>query len=85
MAYDIEVLPAGARALKKLEPRVAARLSGAIDALADEPRPHGVKKLEGAKDLYRVRVGQYRIIYQIHDDKLVIVVVTLGHRRDVYR
>jgi mRNA interferase RelE/StbE len=85
MAYDIKVLPAGARALKKLEARVAVRLASAIDSLADDPRPHGVKKLEGAKDLYRVRVGPYRIIYQIHDAKLLIVVVTLGHRRDVYR
>lgn len=85
MAYEIEVLPAATRALKKVDERAAARIVDAIDSLADDPRPHGVKKLEGVKDLYRTRVGQYRIIYQIHDERLLIVVVTLGHRRDVYR
>lgn len=74
MAYDIEVLPAAARALRKLEPRAAARLSDAIDSLAADPRPQGVKKLEGATDLYRIRVGHYRVIYQIHDRKLLIVI-----------
>ena len=85
MTYEIEVLPAAVRALKKLDERDADRVIKTIDALAEHPRPHGVKKLQGAKDLYRVRVGQYRIIYEVHDQRLLVVVVSLGHRRDVYR
>lgn len=85
MAYRIDVSRAAVRALKKLEQRAADRIVVAIDALAEDPRPHGVKKLEGVKDLYRIRIGHYRVVYQIHDDKLLVVVVSLGHRRDIYR
>mgnify|MGYP001580816136 FL=1 len=56
-----------------------------MDALAATPRPKGVKKLTGTDDLYRIRVGDYRIVYQIHDDRLIVLVVRIGHRRDVYR
>ena len=56
-----------------------------MDALAANPRPKGVKKLSGPDDLYRIRVGDYRIVYQIHDDRLIVLVVRIGHRKDVYR
>lgn len=59
--------------------------SGAIRALADDARPHGVRKLEGADDLYRLRVGDYRIIYRISDGLQRVTVVRIRHRGDVYR
>lgn len=56
-----------------------------MESLAVNPRPHGTKKLVGLDQLFRVRVGDYRIVYQIQDDKLVVLVVGIGHRKDVYR
>jgi len=61
------------------------RVSRKIDALAQDPRPAGVKKLEGEADVYRVRAGNFRIIYRIEDRKLLILVLLVGDRRDVYR
>ncbi len=61
------------------------RVSRRIDALAQDPRPAGVKKLEGEADVYRVRDGNFRIIYRIEDRKLLILVLLVGDRRDVYR
>jgi len=56
-----------------------------MDLLGKEPRPKGVKKLTGAEDLYRIRVGDYRFVYQILDDRLIVLVVRIAHRKDVYR
>jgi len=53
--------------------------------LVDDPRPHGVEKMSGERNAYRIRVGDYRIIYEIHDAVLIVVVVRVGHRRAVYR
>ncbi len=61
------------------------RIARRIEALATEPRPSGVKKLEGEKDLYRIREGDFRIIYRIEDRILLILVLGIGNRRDVYR
>jgi len=82
--YRIEVRPAAARALRKLDPSVRPRIQGAIALLAEDPRPPASRSLRGRPG-YRVRVGDYRIIYTVVDDLLLVVVVTLGHRRDVYR
>ena len=81
--YRIELRPAAVRALRKLDPAVRGRLQGAIALLALDPRPPAARALQGRPGL-RVRVGDYRIIYAVHDDVLLVVVVTLGHRRDVY-
>lgn len=81
--YRIELRPAAARALRKLDPPVARRLQGAISLLAQDPRPPAARALKGRPGL-RVRVGDYRIVYTIEDRVLLIVVVTVGHRRDVY-
>lgn len=81
--YRIEVRPAAARALRKLDPSIRPRIQGAISLLADDPRPPASTRLRGRPG-FRVRVGAYRIIYTIADDVLLVVVVTLGHRRDVY-
>jgi len=81
--YRIELRPAAARALRKLDPSIRHRLQGAIALLAREPRPPSARALQGRPGL-RVRVGDYRIIYTVADDVLLVVVVTVGHRRDVY-
>lgn len=81
--YRIELRPAAARALRKLDPQVRHRIQGAIALLAHDPRPPGARALQGRSGL-RVRVGDYRIIYVVADDVLLVVVVTLGHRRDIY-
>ncbi len=81
--YRIELRPAAVRALRKLDPKLRHRLQGAIALLAQDPRPPAARALQGRPGL-RVRVGDYRIIYTITDDVLLVVVVTLGHRRDVY-
>lgn len=61
------------------------RLRAAIDALEQETRPAGCVKLAGSPDLYRIRVGDYRIVYQINGRELVVLVLSIGHRREVYR
>jgi mRNA interferase RelE/StbE len=83
--YRIEVAPAAARQFKKLPRDVQVRFSRRIDALAGRPRHDGVKKLEGEASLYRIRVGDYRVIYTIQDKLLLILVLILGKRADVYR
>ena len=69
--------------MRKIDPQDRTRIQGAIALLGEDPRPPGAKALQG-RDGMRVRVGNYRIIYIIQDDVLLIVVVTVGHRRDVY-
>ena len=81
--YRIELRPAAVRALGKLDPPIARRAQGAIALLAQDPRPPAARALKGRPGL-RVRVGDYRIIYAVHDDVLQVIVVTLGHRRDAY-
>jgi mRNA interferase RelE/StbE len=84
VSYGIELRPAAVRALRTVHPRDRARIQGAIRLLAEDPRPPGARKLQG-RDGYRVRVGDYRILYTVHDEVLLVVVVTLGHRGDVYK
>lgn len=83
MTYRIELRPAAVRALKHIDHQDRDRIRGAIALLGEDPRPPGAKALRGRPGL-RVRVGDYRIIYTVNDDVLVVAVVTLGHRRDVY-
>jgi len=81
--YRIELRPAAVRALRNLDPPVSHRIHGAIAMLAHDPRPPAARALRGRPG-YRVRVGDYRILHAVADDDLLVVVVTLGHRRDVY-
>jgi len=81
--HRIELRPAAVRALRKLDPSVRHRLQGAIALLAQDPRPPAARALQGRPGL-RVRVGDYRIIYTVVDDALLVAVVTLRHRREVY-
>jgi mRNA interferase RelE/StbE len=85
MAYSIEFKPAAFRSLAGL-PREAQRpLRSRIDSLAVNPFPSGVKKLEGGKDLFRIRAGDYRVVYQVRKKILLVLVISIGHRKDVYR
>jgi mRNA interferase RelE/StbE len=83
--YHVTYAKAAARALRRLDRPLQRRLADAIDLLGDDPRPHGTKALQGGDGLLRIRVGDYRIIYAVHDDQLLVLVATLGHRREVYR
>jgi mRNA interferase RelE/StbE len=83
MTYRIELRPAALRALKRIDHQDRDRIRGAIALLGEDPRPPGAKALQGRPG-FRVRVGSYRIIYTIDDGMLIVVVMALGHRRDVY-
>jgi mRNA interferase RelE/StbE len=85
MAYAVEFSPGAAREFNKLAREIQRRLRPRIDALADYPRPSGAKKLKASEDLWRIRAGDYRIIYEIRDRILVVLVVRVAHRREVYR
>jgi mRNA interferase RelE/StbE len=83
--YTVELSPAAARELRGLAATVQRQLVKKLRALALNPRPRGVRKLAGEEGIYRIRAGDYRVLYQIRDAVLVVLVVHLGHRRDVYR
>lgn len=85
MAYHIEVTTAALRDLRALTPAILRRVDTRILALAEQPRPPGAEKLTDAGELYRVRVGEYRIVYAVDDRRQVVTVARVRHRRDVYR
>jgi mRNA interferase RelE/StbE len=85
-SYKVLIKPSAAKEIEAVDQkRDRQRIVAAILALADEPRPVGCEKLAGERDRYRVRVGRYRIVYSIADDALLVLVVRVAHRRDVYR
>lgn len=85
MTYRIDLSPAASRQLRKLDPSARRRVQAAIELLATEPRPSGAKKLVGGAGEWRVRTGDYRIVYEINDGVLVILVLAVGHRREIYQ
>lgn len=82
--YNLRIAPAAERQIKKLDASTRKRISNRIEELRKAPRPPGVKKLTDSPVLYRVRDGDYRIIYTIKDRLLLITIIEVGHRRDVY-
>jgi mRNA interferase RelE/StbE len=82
--YLVEYTPAAARQIRKLNKTIQARLKSKIAMLSENPRPHGSKKLKSFEKSYRIRVGDYRVIYDIHDDVLLVLIMKVGPRRDVY-
>jgi mRNA interferase RelE/StbE len=83
--YRVTVSPAALRQLRKLDPSARRRVQAAVELLATYPRPPAAIQLAGGAGEWRVRTGDYRIIYDIRDEELFILVVRVGHRRDVYR
>jgi mRNA interferase RelE/StbE len=71
--------------LQALAPAVAARILKRVEALASNPRPAGVVKLEGASDLWRIRVGEWRVVYRLSDAERLVDIVAVRHRREAYR
>ncbi len=85
MKYTVRLNARTGKILDRLPSDVRRRIVRKLVALEDDPRPPGVEKLAGVDDLYRVRVGTYRIVCAIRERELVVIVVRIGHRRDVYR
>lgn len=83
--YRVVVAPAARREFAKLAPAIRVRIQTAIDRLQGQPRPARVESLKGPNGLLRIRVGDYRIIYRVLDDRLLVLVIRIGHRSEVYR
>jgi mRNA interferase RelE/StbE len=82
--YALTFRPAALRALRKLDRQIAERIRVATEALRDDPRPSGAKMLTGSHGLWRIRIGDYRVVYTVDDQRRVVRVAAAGHRRDVY-
>ena len=85
MAYRVEFTPAARRDFEALPREAQARIRPRIDALADNPRPAGSKRIRGYSNRYRIRVGVHRVVYDVKDDLLLVLVLRIGHRSTVYR
>jgi mRNA interferase RelE/StbE len=83
--YELRIKPSVAKDLRGVPKADVRRVLARIESLADDPRGPGCEKLVGPDDLYRVRQGVYRIVYTIHDDRVVVEVIRVGHRGEVYR
>jgi len=81
--YTVLILPSAQKQLSKLPNAIATRIEDKMMELEQDPRPTGCKKLKG-RDAWRIRIGDYRVIYEIQDGKLIVTVITIGHRREVY-
>ncbi|MGO1385184.1 MAG: type II toxin-antitoxin system RelE family toxin [Arachnia sp.] len=84
MTHHVEVAAAAVRQLRKLDRSAQRRVQAAIELLAAEPRPNGAKKLVGGDGEWRVRTGDYRIVYEIHDNVLLVLVIAVGYRSEIY-
>ena len=82
--YDVAFTGPAAKQVRKLEHLIRRRVLRAIEALSDDPRPAGATQLVGAEKAWRIRVGDFRVIYEIDDEVVTVLVVRVGHRREVY-
>ena len=83
--YRVEFVTSAAKEFRSLETGVKHRVGAAIDALQEEPRPKGVRKLRGHQYLYRIRVGSHRVVCEIYDESRLVRVTRIRHRREAYR
>jgi mRNA interferase RelE/StbE len=83
--YAVHFKPSADRQLQRLPVSVQKRIVGEVAVLAKNPHPAGVIKLAGDDNLWRIRIGDYRVVYEIHDDRLTVLVLRVAHRKDVYR
>ena len=84
-SYRVELTHTAEKQLRRLGAKHRPRVVESIAALAEHPRPRGARKLSGYDQVFRVRVGTYRIVYEVFDDRVVIIVLKIGHRKDIYR
>lgn len=82
--YTITLARAARRELEALDARLVQRIVSAIDALAREPRPRGCRKLRGESNLWRIRIGEYRVVYAIHDERRLVDIIAVRHRSKAY-
>ncbi len=85
MTYRITIAPAAARQLRKFDPQVRRRIQAALELLSSNPRPPAATQLVGGAGEWRVRTGDYRIVYEIKEEELVVLVLRVGHRREIYK
>jgi mRNA interferase RelE/StbE len=85
VTYRISLSPWAARQLRKFDPQVRRRIQGVLELLAVEPRPPAAARLVGGAGEWRVRTGDYRIVYEIEDRAPLVLVLRVGHRREIYR
>ncbi|MEH2170320.1 MAG: type II toxin-antitoxin system RelE/ParE family toxin [Nostoc sp.] len=85
MSYEVKFSKVAKKQFRKLPLDVQQRIQTKINDLAIEPRPNGVKKLQGDDTSYRVRVGDYRVVYEVDDDVLIVTVIKVGHRSEIYK
>ncbi|OYD96773.1 type II toxin-antitoxin system mRNA interferase toxin, RelE/StbE family [Nostoc sp. 'Peltigera membranacea cyanobiont' 210A] len=85
MRYEVKFSKGAKKQFRKLPLDIQERIQTKINDLAIEPRPNGVKKLQGDDNSYRVRVGDYRVIYELNDDVLIVTVIKIGHRSEIYK
>lgn len=85
MTYGVHLTLAAARQMRKFDPATRRRIQAVIELLANEPRPPAAKPLVGGSGEWRVRTGDYRVIYEIHDHELLVLVLRTAHRREVYQ
>lgn len=83
--YAVEFTTGAAKEIRKLDAGVRRRILSSVAALAEDPRPAGCKKLVGEQNAWRVRIADYRVLYEIHDEVLTVTVVRVAHRREVYK
>jgi mRNA interferase RelE/StbE len=84
MACQIEIKSSAFKELQALPLSIRERVSAHLDGLAPQPRPNGSKKLAGTPHAHRIRVGMYRIVYEIQDQRLIVLIIRVAHRREVY-
>ena len=85
-SYSVIVQSTAKKQIEAIDHRAdRQRIIKSIERLADNPRPHGCEKLAGMKNTYRIRQGDYRILYDVEDDRVIVLILKVGHRKDVYR
>jgi mRNA interferase RelE/StbE len=84
-SYRVEISKSAAKDLRGIDRKWIPRIVATVEMLESDARPSGCKKLVGSDHTYRLRIGDYRVVYDIHDDMLIVLVVRIRHRRDVYR
>ena len=85
MRYEIIIKPTAEKSLGRIPRPFRRRIIDALEELRVAPRPAGVVKLAGGENLWRIRIGDYRVVYEVHDDRLIVLVLRVAHRKDVYR